>query len=276
MEGRRIEAGSDALKDRIEVGCSGWAYDFWVGPFYPPATRPRDYLKLYSGVFDVVEVDSSFYRIPPKAMVAGWRKATPDHFRFTAKFPKRITHELKLKDAERPLGWFYSSFEELGPKLDAFVVQMPPSLKYDKDHATLEAFLTLLREDVRHAVEFRHKSWFRNDLYALLEKYDVTLAWSETQYLRTPTKLTTDFVYLRMIGDRSLKKLGEIQKDRTAEMSKWLGDIQDLVDNVRRGYVFFNNHYAGFGPGSVNEFRRLTGLMAKEFPESGQKTLAEF
>ncbi len=223
-----------------------------------------------------MEVDSSFYRIPPKGMVAGWRMATPDHFRFTAKFPKRITHELKLREAERPLGWFYSSFEELGPKLDAFVVQMPPSLKYDKDLEAFEAFLALLKDGVPHAVEFRHRSWFRDDLYAMMERYGVALAWSETQYLRTPAKVTSDLVYLRMIGDRSLKKLGEIQKDRSEEMGGWLSDIEDVVEGVRRGYVFFNNHYAGFGPGSVNEFRRLAGLIAREFPESGQKTLAEF
>ncbi len=247
-----------------------------MGPFYPPGTRPRDYLRLYASVFDVVEVDSSFYRIPPRGMVAGWRRATPEEFRFTAKFPRTITHEHKLREVERPLGWFYSAFDELGPKLEALVVQLPPSLRYEKDMQALEGFLNLLKEDVTHAVEFRHKSWFREDVYALLERYGVVLAWSQNQYLTTPSRLTADAFYLRMIGDRSLTRLGELQRDRSQEMTAWMEQAKDVVDEVRRGYVFFNNHYAGFGPGSVNEFRRLAGLIAREFPKSGQKTLAEF
>ncbi len=260
----------------MSIGCSGWAYDFWVRPFYQPRTRPRDYLKLYTTVFDIVEADSSFYRIPSRSMVSGWRRATPEHFRFTAKFPRTITHEHKLRDVERPLGRFYSSFDELGPRLEAYVVQLPPSLRYERDFRSLEDFLSLLKEDVTHAVEFRHRSWSRKDVYALLERYGVALAWSENQYLRTPPKLTADILYLRMIGDRSLERLGELQKDRSEEMRSWMDEVKGLEEEVRRGYIFFNNHYAGFGPGSVNEFRRLTGLMAREFPQSGQKTLAEF
>ncbi|MFQ5838760.1 MAG: DUF72 domain-containing protein [Thermoplasmata archaeon] len=247
-----------------------------MGPFYPIGTAPRDYLKLYATVFDIVEVDSSFYRIPQRGMVAGWRRATPEGFRFTAKFPKIITHENRLRNIERPLQWFYSSFEELGPKLEAYVVQLPPSIKYERDFAALEDFLALLKEDVQHAVEFRHNSWFRDDVYALMERYGVALTWAETQYLTTPPKLTADIIYLRMIGDRSLRQLGELQKDRSEEMGVWNDHIRGAVEDVRRAYVFFNNHYAGFGPGSVNEFRRLMGLIAKEFPHSGQKTLAEF
>lgn len=260
----------------MKIGCSGWAYDFWVGPFYPPGSRPRDYLKLYSSVFDVVEVDSSFYRIPPRSMVAGWAANTPDDFRFTAKFPKRITHDHKLRDIERPLGWFYSAFDELASKLDGFVIQMPPSLRYDRDLEAFQAFLDLLRDDVPHAVEFRHKSWFRDELYGLLGSHNVSLAWSETQYLSTPPIVTGDLIYIRFIGDRSLTELGTLQRDRTEEMRRWLGNVSEAVEEVRRGYIFFNNHYAGFGPGSINEFRRLAGLIEREFPESDQRTLAEF
>ncbi len=247
-----------------------------MGPFYPPGTKPAEYLRLYSSVFDVVEVDSTFYRIPPRGMVAGWDRNTPEDFRFAAKFPKVITHEHKLRDVERPLGWFYASMEALGPKLDALVVQLPPSLKYDKDHDTMEGFLAQLRSDPLHVVEFRHKSWFREDVYALLERYGVALGWSENQYLKTPARLTTDAFYLRMIGDRSISRLGALQKDREKEMSSWLDDAAHAMDDVQRGYVFFNNHFAGFGPGSVNEFRRLAGLVAREFPEGEQRTLAEF
>lgn len=261
---------------RLRIGCSGWSYDFWEGGFYPIGTPKGAFLEVYSSVFDVVEVDSTFYRIPPPPMVAGWDRATPADFRFTAKFPKVVTHEHKLRRVQEPLQRFYDAFDVLGRKLDAFVVQLPPSLKYDRDRDALETFLGLLRKGIPHAVEFRHKSWFRDDVYALLADHDVSLAWSTTQYLDTPPEVTGDLLYLRMIGDRSLEKLGTLQKDRTDEMAFWSERVQEHLDDVSRAYVFFNNHFAGFGPGSVNEFRRLLGLIEREFPKSGQKTLAEF
>ncbi len=90
-----------ALKDKLRVGCSGWGYDDWLGGFYPPDTPKSDYLKLYSGVFDCVEVDSSFYRNPGPAMTKGWYKSTPPGFLFAMKMPKRITHEKKLKGVRK-------------------------------------------------------------------------------------------------------------------------------------------------------------------------------
>ncbi|MFQ6013620.1 MAG: DUF72 domain-containing protein [Thermoplasmata archaeon] len=265
-----------ALAERLLVGTSGWSYDFWTGSFYPPGTPARDYLRLYSSVFDVVEVDSSFYRIPLPSMVATWRRATPEDFAFTAKFPRGITHERKLRGVEGPLEQFYGAFDELGPKLRAFVVQFPPSFQVEKDLSALETFLTLIRTDVPHAFEFRHRSWFQEKVSDLLASHHVAQAWSTTQYLDSPPTVTSDLLYLRLIGDRSLEQLGELQKDRTEEMGVWGTRIRDAIPDVRQAYVFFNNHFAGFGPGSVNEFHRLVGLIERAFPRSGQKTLTEF
>ncbi len=92
MTSEAPKKAEDVLNTRLLVGTSGWSYDFWAGTFYPPGTPPRDYLRLYSSVFDLVEVDSSFYRIPPRSMVAGWKQTTPEEFAFTVKFPSRITH----------------------------------------------------------------------------------------------------------------------------------------------------------------------------------------
>jgi uncharacterized protein YecE (DUF72 family) len=264
------------MESRLRVGCSGWAYRDWVGPFYPPRTPASDFLRIYSAVFDTVEVDSSFYRVPSPGMVESWRRTTPDDFVFAAKLPRRVTHELKLRDVEEDLNQFYSSISLLGPKLGALVVQLPPSFRYEVGIEALEAFLPLLRDDMKHVVEFRHRSWFRDDVYALLERYNVSLAWAETRYLRTPAQLTGDVLYLRMVGDRELERFREIQRDRTDEMRRWLQRIRGAGNQVSTAFVFFNNHYAGFGPGSVNEFRRLAGLAAREFPKGGQKSLADF
>ncbi len=107
------------------------------------------------------------------------------------------------------------------------------------------------------------------------------MVWSENQYLRTPSEVTSDQVYLRMVGDREITEFKEVQKDKSAEMRAWYKELDGASDSVKGALVFFNNHYAGFGPGSVNEFRRLAGLLEYEFPTAagspaGQKSLGDF
>jgi uncharacterized protein YecE (DUF72 family) len=146
----------------------------------------------------------------------------------------------------------------------------------------MQEFLRALEIDkYPHAVEFRHKSWFREDVYKLLRDRSIAMVWSENQYLRTPTDVTADQVYLRMVGDREITEFKEVQKDKSAEMRTWYKELEESSDSVKGALVFFNNHYAGFGPGSVNEFRRLAGMMEYQFPAAkagagGQKGLADF
>lgn len=271
-----------ALKDKLRIGCSGWGYDDWLGSFYPKDTPKSGYLSLYSKVFDIVEVDSSFYRSPGPAMTKQWCKSTPPGFLFTMKMPKRITHEKKLKEIAENLGWFYASAKELKEKCGPLVAQLPPSIKYDTHWTLMQEFVQSL--DVKtfpHAIEFRHRSWFRDDVYSLLRDRNVAMVWTENQYLRSATDVTADYVYLRMVGDREITEFHEVQKDKSAEMRAWYKELDAAVDSVKGAMVFFNNHYAGFGPGSVNEFRRLAGLMEYEFPAqggglAGQKSLGDF
>jgi len=251
------------LKDKLRVGCSGWGYDDWLGGFYPPDTPKSDYLKLYSSVFDCVEVDSSFYRNPMK-------------------MPKRITHEKKLNGVAENLGWFYASAKELREKCGPLVAQLPPSIKFDSHWIVMQEFLRALEVDkYPHAIEFRHKSWFRDDVYDFLRDRNVAMVWTENQYLKSPTDVTAEYVYLRMVGDREITEFKETQKDKSAEMREWYKELDGASDSVKGALVFFNNHYAGFGPGSVNVFRRLAGMMEYEFPSkagppASQKSLGEF
>ncbi len=271
-----------ALKDKLRVGCSGWGYDDWLGGFYPKSTSKSDYLKIYARVFDCVEVDSSFYRIPGPAMAKTWYKATPPAFLFAMKMPRRITHEKKLKGVGENLGWFYATAKDLREKCGPLVAQLPPSIKYDAHWTILQDFVASLEAaKYPHAIEFRHRSWFREDVYARLRDRNVAMVWTENQYLRSPTDVTADYVYLRMVGDRELTTFREIQKDRSAEMRAWYKELEEAADSVKGAMVFFNNHYAGFGPASVNEFRRLAGLMEYEFPAQGgapseQRSLGDF
>ncbi len=267
---------------RLKIGCSGWSYQDWVGPFYPKNAQPGDYLKLYSSVFNAVEIDSTYYRTPSPLMVSNWRKVTPEGFVFAAKFPKKITHEQKLRESAAQLERFYKSMSELREKLAALVIQLPPSFNYKKDKEALELFLGQIDGKYRHVIEFRNKSWFKPDIYKLLKDHNVALAWSENQYASTPTEATSDIAYLRMVGDRAITNFGEKQRDQAQVMRKWYDALEEKSNLFKQGFIFFNNHFAGFGPGSVNEFRRLAGLAELDWKSMStevgplQSSIAEF
>ncbi len=268
-------------EEKLHIGCSGWSYKDWLGPFYPKNLEPGEYLKFYSSVFDCVEIDSSFYRIPSASLVEQWRKSTPDNFLFSPKLPKKITHENKLLNFQSNLAYFYSVMARLGDKLGPIVIQLPPSIKLEMNRASVEDFVGALNPKFRHAIEFRHKSWFTSKVYQLLEEHNVSMIWSLNQYLETPAEVTSRFVYLRMVGDRELTDFSETQKDRTEEMKRWASKLTENSSLYDDAFVFFNNHFAGFGPDSVNEFRRLMGLVEVEWAKlgvekSGQQTLSGF
>jgi uncharacterized protein YecE (DUF72 family) len=283
---------STDLSIKIHVGCSGWSYEDWLGPFYPKDAKPKDFLRLYSSVFDCVEIDSSFYRIPNSFMITQWKKNTPEGFLFSPKFPKKITHELKLQNVSSPLTFFYKTLTGLGDKLGPLVLQMPPSFKYEKGIKDLTNFMQneMQHKGFRHAIEFRHTSWFRDDVYKLLESNNVSLCWSINQYLKdeTPAKLTSNFAYVRMVGERDITTFNQKQKDRSQESKEMAEKVKSVSGSLDDAFIFFNNHFAGFGPESVNEFRRLSGLMEMDYSklsttsanlevqDSRQASLADF
>ncbi len=231
-----------------------------MGPFYPKNAQPGDYLRLYSSVFDAVEIDSTYYRTPSPFMVSKWRTITPQGFLFTAKFPKKISHELKLRDAMAQLERFYKSISELREKLGPLLIQLPPSFNFKKDREALEQFLGQIDNKYKHAIELRNRSWFKPEVYKILEEHKVALAWSVNQYVSTPAEATSDVAYVRMVGDRSITNFGGMQRDQGEVMRKWYDALEEKSGLFKQGFIFFNNHFAGFGPGSVNEFRRLAGL----------------
>jgi len=270
------------LAEILRVGCSGWGYDDWLGGFYPPRTPKADYLRLYATAFDCVEVDSSFYRAPTRSMTRQWYERTPSGFLFALKFPRRITHEKKLDGIGQELGQFYAAASELREKAGPLVVQLPPSITHESYWNLLQQFIKELDlQRYLHTIEFRHRSWFREEVYALLRNANIAMVWTENQYLKSPAELTTDYAYVRMVGDRELTEFGKTQRDKSAEMRAWQRELEEASDSIKAAFVVFNNHYAGFGPASVNEFRRMVGLEARTFPAerpgpSAQTMLGEF
>lgn len=147
-------------------------------------------------------------------------------------------------------------------KLLSLLIQLPPSLTKDEGLPKLERLIPHLWKKYRYAIEVRHESWFTKVVYRLLKEHSICLAWSQLDAIQTPAELTTDFFYLRFIGDRSIdeKDLGTIQKDRLVEMEKWASVVIKVRNKVSLGIVPANNHYAGFGPATANGFRKMLEL----------------
>ena len=251
------------------IGCSGWSYTAWKGPFYPPNLESSEWLRYYSQIFDYVEIDSSFYKIPSQFMVKNWDRKTPDNFRFAAKFPKIITHDKHLVDVKEEVELFLKVMEPLREKTLALLIQLPPSMEIIPGLEGLRQLVPLLDSKFRYAVEVRHQSWFQDLAYNFFANNNLCMVWSQLAGIRTPPIVTTDFLYVRFIGDRSIDEnnFGKIQKDRVLEMSKWARRVKRVEEEKKKenkelslAMIAANNHYAGFGPGTANMFRKMIGL----------------
>jgi uncharacterized protein YecE (DUF72 family) len=204
--------------------------------------------------------------MPSAFMVNNWNKRTPDNFKFAVKFPKVITHDKRLKDVDKDIERFYDIMEPLYDKILVFLMQLPPSLQLVEGLDLIKNLQYTLDPSVRYAIEVRHHhSWFNELLYNYMKEKNYCLVWSQQDILITPPILTSDFLYLRLIGDRSIdeRDFGKIKKERTKEMQLWrniLKDIQKNEKNVKTSIIAANNHYAGFGPMTAKLFAEMMNL----------------
>lgn len=250
---------------RVRFGTQGWNYPAWVGPFYPEGTRPVDFLRTFARAFSVVEIDSTFYAIPPASTVRGWASRVPESFVFACKLPQEITHERRFHQCEDLLLAFTDRMRELGGRLGPILIQCGPDFAPSEGRAFAE-FLTHLPTDVRFAVEFRQPTWIRRRVLALLRMHGVALALSDGKWiprdwlLRLCEQPTADFAYLRWMGpDRSITDYSHLQADRSAELDAWAGMIPVLQGQVKEVFGFVNNHFAGHAPASVRMLQTRLG-----------------
>jgi uncharacterized protein YecE (DUF72 family) len=244
----------------IRLGTQGWSYPDWVGPFYPPGTRPSDLLRQYARVFNTVELDSTFHAIPRREIVASWRASVSDDFVFSAKLPRVITHLKRLRGVESDLDAFLQAMAPLGDRLAVLLVQLPHDLHSDERPA-LEAFLQQLSGPYRWAVEVRHRSWVHPDVFDLLSQYDV--AWTIVDLVGMPTvpEVTTDFAYVRWLGDRNLNPLSDVAEITRAEnLERWSATLRDLSFRAERVYGYVSDTWAGHAPASVRSLSERLGL----------------
>jgi len=231
------------------LGTSGWYYEHWAGRFYPEGLAKSKWLPYYCTRFNTVEVNASFYRLPSEKMVAGWRDKTPEGFVFTFKGSRVVTHLKKLKGTSEYLARFYDRIGVVGGKLGVVLWQLPPSMKCDL--SVLEGFLVELRRDIRQVIEFRHESWFRPEVYALLERYGVGLCIISSPKMPVVVKTTAPFAYIRWHGNA----LMFISNYRREELEEWARQIRSLA--VEDVYGYFNNDAFAFAPLNCLELKDI-------------------
>ena len=274
------------------IGTSGWSYNEWAGVFYPSSSTNK--LSFYSKVYNTAEIDSTFYAFPSKGLVLGWARYTPDNFVFSVKLPRLLTHEKKLdlaKGVESDLVRFLSLLKPLvvGGKLGPVLIQLPPSYSFQSDFEKLKAFLDKVPEDVKFAVEFRHPSWLKEEVWSLLRTKNVANVIVDEPLLPPDTVVTADFSFIRWHGHGTRPWYNYRYKEK--ELQSWVPKVKEVTARAKVTYGYFNNHFRGFavenslrmmeiiGAASVRQQEtraRATRFLDKGVRDEGESSILEF
>jgi uncharacterized protein YecE (DUF72 family) len=235
----------------IYVGTSGWNYKHWKGVFYPQKMPSSKWLDYYTKYFNTVELNVTFYRLVQKKTFENWRKNTPKDFTFIAKGSRFITHIKRIKSVAAPLDVFLNNVVGLKEKLLAILWQFPPQFK--KDISRLEIFLKLLtrKTKTRQAFEFRHETWFDQEVYDLLKKYNACLCIAHSDRYPCVKVATADFLYLRFHGEALYRSNYEDK-----ELKHWAKYANRYKDKDILAY--FNNDVEGH---AIKNALALRGLL---------------
>jgi uncharacterized protein YecE (DUF72 family) len=234
----------------IRVGTSGYSYPEWRGGFYPERLPAAQMLPYYAERFRTVELNNTFYRMPTAAAIAGWDEDTPAGFVFGLKASRRITHQARLRGVAEPVRYLLDRVQALGPKLGPLLFQLPPNLR--KDTARLLDCLALVPPGVRLVFEFRHDSWFDEEVYRILAARNAALCVADTEAGTTPLVATADFGYLRL-RDRDYSRDELLGWAATARRAEW-----------RDAFVYFKHEESGTGPALARELAGLTEAAAPD------------
>lgn len=218
------------------IGTSGFQYSEWKGSFYPEKLPVSKMLPYYAERFATTEINYSFRRIPSAKTIQSWAEATPPRFKFTFKAPERVTHISRLRDCEEILRFFAGVILELNDKLGIVLFQLPPVLKCDVP--LLRAFLNDLPRSIRAAFEFRHDSWFTDEVFDALREHNAALCIAESERIAAPTVPTADFGYLR------LRRQDYLESD----VVRWADFVRAQAPKWRNTFVYFKHEESGLGP----------------------------
>jgi uncharacterized protein YecE (DUF72 family) len=245
---------------KYRIGCSGFLYDSWRGPFYPEELPHKRWLSFYMGKFGTVELNVTFYRLLKKEAFERWYKETPPDFRFSLKGSRFITHVKKLKDVELPLSTFFNATAPLLEKLEVILWQLPPNLRLNMKN--LEDFVENLKPyPVRHVFEFRHKSWLVKKVFNLMSAANIGICMADWPEFINDLPPTSDFVYIRRHGEG-----GSYATNYTTEQLK--NDAKKIKEYMKLGkdvYYYFNNDAFAYAPKNALE---LISILESTIPKS--------
>lgn len=238
----------------------GFSYPDWSGPFYPPGLKAGEYLSYYAKFFSALELDTTFYAAPPPERVKKWRDETPAGFRFCLKTPRAITHDTPLVAGARPMAEFVDACRVFEEKLGVVLIQFAPTFTAD-NLQTVDSFLATLPNDVKFAVEFRHRSWGKTETLQMLRERKC--AFVSAEYASRPSRVfaTTEFLYLRLIGvHNQFATHTREQVDAAERLTWWKDAVEKSLPPPREIWAFVNNDYAGYSPATAHHLRQMLGL----------------
>ena len=242
---------------RIHVGCSGWVYKHWRGIFYPEGLPQTRWFERYAEEFDTVEINASFYRLPLASTFEGWREKAPPGFRYAVKVNRFITHMKKLFDCETEVDRFIALARPLGEKLGPLLYQLPPSLH--KNVERLDSFLARLPRDIEQVVEFRHKSWYDDEVLEVLDSHGIGFVAHDLKGLVSPRWASARTAYVRLHGT-SGRCHGRYSDEALTEWTDW------CLEQARTGrsvWCYFNNDIHGHAIEDARTLKSMVGQMAR-------------
>jgi uncharacterized protein YecE (DUF72 family) len=226
---------------KLYIGTSGFSYSHWEeGVFYPKGLAKNKQLEYYSQHFQTVELNNPFYHLPPAKTFQNWHQRTPKNFIFTVKVSRYITHIKRLKNCREPWQRFIANTKELKEKLGPILFQLPPNWRMNIER--LERFLKILPKKYQYSFEFRHSSWFNQEIYDILKKHRIALCLADSNQWPYQEEITADFIYLRLHGSHRLCSAKYTDK----ELKNWAGKIKKWRKLGKDIFVYFNNDFAGY------------------------------
>jgi uncharacterized protein YecE (DUF72 family) len=237
----------------IHIGCSGWHYKHWKGPFYPEKLPAAKWLDFYTRHFDTVELNSTFYRLPLETGLDKWRESTPQGFCFAAKGSRFITHMKKLSDPELAISRYFERVDRLGEKLGPIVFQLPPW--WEADPGRLDNFLAALPGGHKYAFELRNPTWHTPEILRILRRHNTAFCIFEIAGFHSSCDITADFTYIRLHGPG-----GAYQGSYPAEtLRKWSDRIRGWRRDLRAIHIYFDNDQAAHAVENALELKRMVG-----------------
>ena len=235
------------------IGCSGWVYKDWKGTFYPSSLSEKNWLSYYSNIFETVEINSSFYHMPSESTLKSWYHKVPSHFKYAIKASRVITHLKRFKETRELIKIFYGFKDILSEKLEYFLFQLPPTYFYTPE--ALDRLISSLDPRYKNVIEFRHDSWWQEEVFKIFERQDILFCSVKGLNLPDSLILMNGKFYVRLHGESSPNYF--FYRYSRSELSGIVQTLQAVRERLKEGWIYFNNDAHGNAPANARELKEL-------------------